>query len=121
VWQGFIQAGLVAQDTELDAFSMFLEVHRRQMRSLRNYSGGTIRGPTVLFRSAEPVATGVMQAEGTSALSDDMGWAERTTGRFAIEFVPGTHQTMITAPHVATLAARLAARVREVLAAGATD
>jgi len=113
----FLQAGLVPPDTELASFSAYVDVHRRHMTALRRYSGGVIASPLVLFRSAEPRTAALTQAEEAMILRPDMGWAERTSGPFSIELVPGTHATLISPPHVETLAGKLATHIGKALAA----
>lgn len=104
VLQALQQRELVftAQDTT-ESLRRWVRVYRATVGGHDRYrSEQAVQCPIHLLRASEqpqtaPEPTGLMSRS-------DWGWSDLTQAGVRVQFVPGTHITMMTSPHVRTLA-----------------
>lgn len=95
------KAELTAQDVISDVSlvpARHLSIAEKQMAALYQYLPTPYNGRLVLFRT---------KVRSLQSPERDMGWQRLTTGPLEIQFVAGSHSTMLTEPNVHDLAAKL--------------
>jgi amino acid adenylation domain-containing protein len=105
--------GFLPPEAEARQVRGMLEVYKGNQRAGRSYFPHDAQPlPIALFRAVEPYADyDYGPHAGEPPERSTLGWERWADGPVAIELVPGNHLTMLFEPHVATLAARLAARI----------
>jgi amino acid adenylation domain-containing protein len=99
--QGLVPAGLPPEQLE-PMVSRLLAVFTASLRAARDYRPKPYAGNVVLVRAGD--------AGADAASKLDWGW-ERLAGSVEVEWVPGTHHSLVREPHVRTLAQRLRPRL----------
>ncbi len=103
------QVNFIAPDAGLALVRGLLRIHKTSSQATWNYIKQTkmYAGPLKLFLSQSIVANDFRAAP--RPLQDDttLGWQELIRGDIAIMTVPGDHISMLTLPHVHTLATQL--------------
>ncbi|MDQ1592737.1 MAG: hypothetical protein QOG71_3364 [Pyrinomonadaceae bacterium] len=100
------QQRLVPLDYDLAQARRLLHVYQTNVRALSNYQPQRSTQRVTLFRASESAATDVDNPP-PSAIDPDLGWTALSTHPVDVRHVPGDHVTMITEPHVESLAAQL--------------
>jgi thioesterase domain-containing protein len=81
-----------------------------RVESTRGYLPGRFRGTVTLFRASEPYAYREALFAGRTAEEEHvLGWGRWVDGAVEVHFIPGSHVTMASEPHVRVLAERLRA------------
>jgi amino acid adenylation domain-containing protein len=103
-----IRGGWLPEETSLSQLRSFLEVYKANI--LTNYEPhASVRLPIVLFKAEEQMVTAEFDErnEPQEVLRSAWGWKEHADGELAIYLTPGNHLTMMTEPHVSSLASKL--------------
>ena len=96
-------AGIAPPDTEVAAIAGLVAVYQANLHALVNYRPGELRSGITLMR------TGGFAAEMVD--TPTAGWEKIVVGPIAVVAVGGDHNSMLRPPHVAGLAAAIAARL----------
>jgi amino acid adenylation domain-containing protein len=96
-------AQVLPPEMDLATLQMLLQVHQANSRAFVQYNPGVYAGAILLLRSTELFA----EEFAGSYRDPGLGWTTATTESVVIQPVPGDHITMLTDPHVATLAGHL--------------
>ncbi|MET0647733.1 MAG: amino acid adenylation domain-containing protein, partial [Pyrinomonadaceae bacterium] len=83
-----------------------LELHRNSLSAVLDYEPAIYPGRITLFRAGRGAAR--------DSAPDDWGWGRLSAEPVSIHAVPGDHHTMLSEPHVQTLARLLAAQLEAV-------
>jgi amino acid adenylation domain-containing protein len=98
-------------DVDITRARNYLEMFRTNGRARRKYLPHVYQGSVTLFRPFTqltlPTSDGTDRGERIARLIHDKGWSELAVGGVKVIEVPGTHGTMVGAPHVETLALRI--------------
>jgi amino acid adenylation domain-containing protein len=101
-------AGLLPADTHRGHFGRFVEIYRANARAAATYRPGILPAPArltlVKARESDPELHGPAADSGTA-----LGWERHAALPVEVLEVPGTHLTLLTEPHVETLARALEA------------
>jgi amino acid adenylation domain-containing protein len=100
------QQRLVPLDYDLAQARRLLHVYQTNVRALSNYQPRHSTQRITLFRASES-ATDNFDNPPHSAIDPTLGWSALSTHPVDVQQVPGDHITMITEPHVQSLAAQL--------------
>jgi thioesterase domain-containing protein/acyl carrier protein len=100
-------AGILPRETELAEVLRRLYGCRVRMEAARNYRPQVYRGRITLFRAIEIGANAERSAKRLGEVDPTLGWSGLSTEPVDIEFVPGSHHTMILEPNVQALAERM--------------
>jgi amino acid adenylation domain-containing protein len=103
-----IRGGWLPTETSLSQLRSFLEVYKANI--LADYRPrGSLRLPIVLFKAEEQMATAEFEEcnEFQEVLRSAWGWKEYADGEVPVYLTPGNHLTMMTEPHVSSLASKL--------------
>jgi thioesterase domain-containing protein len=73
----------------------YLAVYKETIHAGQNYAPGPWSGSAILFRASDEPEE--------MAQDEALGWDARIQGRLTVRRAPGSHQTMITPPHVEVL------------------
>jgi amino acid adenylation domain-containing protein len=87
------RANLFPPGVELDEMRRHFNCFKANYIAAESYQPGPYSGRVVLLRSSE-----------RAAITPVPGWEKLVDGRFDIHTAPGTHETMVKAPHVRALA-----------------
>jgi amino acid adenylation domain-containing protein len=93
----------VPPDVGLDSFRGFLHIYENNVRAVPLYVPGPYTGQILLFRGEE-VLPEIVQEMPEAYAEPSLGWQAHTENEVLLYRVPGNHITMVTPPHVATLA-----------------
>jgi thioesterase domain-containing protein len=100
VMQHLKQQGMFAPTAEIDQIKAMVDTFKASIHAHTHYQPqGHINAQIVLFRAQEQPENRVQ--------SEDWDWSQYTSGKVNVEWIPGTHFTMLNEPHVKTLAAQL--------------
>ncbi|HKX27258.1 MAG TPA: amino acid adenylation domain-containing protein, partial [Blastocatellia bacterium] len=105
-----IGAKILPPDFEVEQARSLLKVYRANVRAARRYVPQVYPGTVTLFKASEPPARSPVadlshRDLATKMFQDPaMGWKHLALGEVRIIEVPGDHQTMMSPPHVETLA-----------------
>ncbi|MCA9753632.1 MAG: hypothetical protein KC591_15665, partial [Gemmatimonadetes bacterium] len=92
-----VEGEFALEDLEDDDARRWSAVVRTRVKAARQYRPETWRGAALLIRGAESA---------TADLRDDsLGWSAWVTGPLETACVPGTHESILSEEHVASLAA----------------
>jgi amino acid adenylation domain-containing protein len=80
-----------------------LELHRNSLSAVLDYEPAIYPGRITLFRAERSAAR--------DSAPDDWGWGRLSAEPVSVHAVPGDHHTMLSEPHVQTLAGLLAAQL----------
>jgi thioesterase domain-containing protein/acyl carrier protein len=100
-------AGVLPRDIGLAEVLRRLECCRLRMDAARNYRPRMYHGRITLFRATEIAAEAERSAKSSGKVDAELGWGELSTEPVDIEFVPGSHHTMILEPNAQALAERM--------------
>jgi thioesterase domain-containing protein/acyl carrier protein len=89
-------AGALPPDFGREDVDRYLTVYKETIRAGQRYVPGPWSGSAILFRASDEPEE--MKQDET------LGWDARIEGRLTVRRVAGSHQTMITPPHVEALA-----------------
>ena len=89
--------GLLPHDAPYQEVERLWRAYTGIVRSVASYEPRTWAGRTLLIRAGDEEAAG----------GDDLGWGAYMTGDLHVEWIPGTHQTLLEEPAVRTLAREL--------------
>jgi amino acid adenylation domain-containing protein len=95
------QMHLIPQEADLEMARRFLNVARTQYRAFETYAPQSYPGKIVLFKAAEQ---NYVLSKGP-----DLGWQEFAAQGIETHVVPGNHHTIMSEPHVRTLAVKIRA------------
>jgi len=102
VMQHLKQGLFFAPTAESNQLKAIVDIYKANTHAQTHYQPqGPIKAPIVLFRAEEQFG------DTPSVHSEDLDWSQYTEGEVIVKWVPGTHLTMLNAPHVKTLAAQL--------------
>jgi thioesterase domain-containing protein len=108
-----MSANLIPPDVDIAMARSFLKVFNVNGRARRNYIPQVYPGIVTLFKTAVqpsmPPSDGTTPGEEVADTTQDptMGWCKFAAGGVRVIDVPGNHQTMVSMPHVETLALRI--------------
>jgi len=106
-----ISANLLPPDLEVDQVRSFLNVYRANLRAAHNYVLQVYSGAVTLFKPSDGPSHGEWV---TKTIHDPTkGWGALAVGGVRIVDVPGHHYSMMSKPHVETLALRIRAYITE--------
>jgi thioesterase domain-containing protein/acyl carrier protein len=91
--------GVVLPEAGLAQLRALREVFERNLRACARYVPQPYSGPLTLLRASEPPVT--------TPEERTRGWGPLATRGLVLHELPGTHNTVLRAPHVNALAARL--------------
>ena len=94
--------GLASGAVTTDFWSEFVRIYRRNVDATARFVPSVYRGDLSLFRSTE-------REQRDNMTQADLGWGPYCSGRIITSHAPGNHMTMMTAPHVGTLANAISA------------
>ena len=100
-------AGILPQDIGLAEVLRRMDGCRLRMDAARNYRPRMYHGRITLFRATDMAAEAERSAKSSAEVNATLGWGELSTALVDIEFVPGSHHTMILEPNVHALAERM--------------
>jgi thioesterase domain-containing protein/acyl carrier protein len=104
---------LLPPDVDVAQAYSFLKTFRTNERAGRKYVPHVYPGIVTLFRTTKPLPStaydGSAHSEMIAKMIQDptMGWGELAAGGVQVIDIPGDHQTMMSRPHVETLALRI--------------
>ena len=111
-------AGLVPPDIQAFQAQRFLELCKADFRATRNYVLHRYPGRVTLFKASEAAPRSISDlatrtpAAGPSS-DPTLGWSRWAAGGVDVHVVPGNHANMVYKPHVAVLAEKLSACVKQ--------
>ncbi|MBZ4419892.1 non-ribosomal peptide synthase/polyketide synthase [Myxococcus sp. RHSTA-1-4] len=94
------EAGWLPPEVEEADLRAWRDVMRANMRAFAAYQPGDYGGPVLLLRAKD--------TKRAHAVDATHGWSRWVKSRLTVRDVPGDHYSVLRAPHVDTLAARLA-------------
>jgi thioesterase domain-containing protein/acyl carrier protein len=112
-------AHLVPPDIQLPQIRRFYQIFRAMVRTLAEYQPGPCAAPVTFYRAAESVpygdtgwlrqlaAQGQRLTDTLRKLTSTRGWRKLAGGGLLVRKVPGHHFSMLLAPNVKELAARI--------------
>ena len=103
--------GILPRDVALTEVLRRLDCCGARMNAARKYQPQIYRGRITLFRASEIDAKAERPGHGSGEIDPTLGWGEFSTEPVDIEFVPGSHHTMILEPNVHALAARMKSHI----------
>ena len=105
--QALFAAGVLPQGMPASAFTGYVELYKAHAMAANAYrpTAGALDVPITLLRASAQDAA----LDGTETTDPTLGWSTCTTAPVDVEWVGGTHITMLMPPHAAGLAARIAA------------
>ena len=92
---------LLPPDAPLSALEKIGLVYRQQLQAFAAYAPDRSTEQLVLFRPRQGIPDGDGESDRT------LGWQEFTAEEVQVLVVPGSHESMVRAPHVLTLAEEL--------------
>jgi microcystin synthetase protein McyG len=96
---------LFAPDASVDELKTLVNTYRITVQGHANYQiPGKLRCPIYLFRAQEQPHPSAEKSQVEEDAREAWGWSECTHSKVEELMVPGTHFTMMTIPHVQTLA-----------------
>jgi thioesterase domain-containing protein/aryl carrier-like protein len=104
---------MVNADAGLQMADPLMKWIRIRERMWKQYRPGPCSAPIVMFRASE-ADDGIDAASMPEALEPARGWEAIAHAPVHVEWIPGSHLTLVTEPHVRVLAARLAAWIGRV-------
>jgi amino acid adenylation domain-containing protein len=110
-----VSANLLPPDVEISQARSFLNVYRTNVRAANRYTPRVYPGAVTLFKVPKPPIPPPSDESATSeeinkSVQDPtMGWGELAAGGVRIIDAPGKHVTMVSKPHVETLAIQIKA------------
>jgi thioesterase domain-containing protein/acyl carrier protein len=106
---------LVTDEIGPEWLRAYLLGYRARNRAEYDYKPEVYHGPLNLIRSSEidRESLDLLKQGGVDLDDASLGWGKLTTEAVRIEYVPGSHETMVREPHVAVLAQRLSAQIEE--------
>jgi thioesterase domain-containing protein len=109
VMQAFIERQILfAPDAPIDELKVLVNTYRITSQAFDDYQiPGKLHCPIHLFRAQEKMPDAEFEDS-----REAWGWTECTHAKVEEHWVPGTHGTMITVPHVEILADKLAQCLR---------
>jgi thioesterase domain-containing protein len=110
-----LRAGAVPAGTTRAYLARFVELYQANVRAAAAYAPASpIAPPIHVIAAADRDA-----ALGAAVVTDaDLGWAAWSQADVDTVLVPGTHITMLRAPHVASLAAAICASLSKITVSG---
>ncbi|MFY1824898.1 alpha/beta fold hydrolase [Myxococcus fulvus] len=105
------EAGWLPREVGDEALRAWRDVTRANLRVLSTFRPGAYGGPVLLLRAKD--------ARRERTVEPTHGWSRWVAeAKIEVEDVPGTHYSLLHAPHVQALARRLVKRLSEPLSAG---
>jgi thioesterase domain-containing protein len=104
-----MSVNLLPPDVDVRMARSFLKVYRTNTKALGKYVYQSYPGAITLFKTAAPLDDQSARIEQMTKLSHDptLGWGDLAAGGVQVVEIPGTHETMMSKPHVETLALRI--------------
>jgi thioesterase domain-containing protein len=110
---------LVPSDYDLAQARRLLHVYETNIRAFGNYRPQPAATRIILHRAGEAAGADSHGAPHPSAADPTLGWGALSTAPVEVRRVPGDHVSMLSEPHVKTLAAELGRLLEEASAATA--
>jgi thioesterase domain-containing protein len=119
ILENAINTGVLPPGVELAQAHAILEIYKANMRAVRRYVPRVYPGTVTLFKVprsfAMPTSDEVARNERDTQVIQDptMGWGKLASEGVRMVDVPGSHQTMMSKPHVQTIALKINACLDE--------
>jgi thioesterase domain-containing protein len=110
--ESFKANNLAPEATTVDEFRGFLDLMLAHNRVTAEFAPAVYPGKIVVFRAETPVGLDERSAIERDA---DLGWQRYSAQPVEVVSVPGSHVSMMRAPHVHVLAEKLAAKTRSMM------